>query len=87
MEEQKLPKIAIVGAHCGMAAIEVFIKGIDTKKLESIIIDVDDIVKLEEAIKYMGAPPPVESIQLLKFDKYPKTRAERRKEARQKSRK
>ncbi len=67
MEEQKLPKIAIVGAHCGRVAIDVLIRAIDTKKLESIIIDVDDIVKREEAIKFMGAPPPIESIQLLKM--------------------
>ena len=87
MKEQKLPKIAIVGAHCGRAAIEVLIKAIDKDKLETIMIDVDDIVKREEIIRGMGTPPPIQSIKMVEWQNYPETRAERRAKSRKKNRK
>jgi hypothetical protein len=86
MTEQKKQKIAIVGAHCGRAAIEALVKAIDKDKLEVIMIDVDDVAKREEIIRGMGTPPPIQSIEMYKMPEYPETRAERRAKTRKKKR-
>lgn len=86
MTEQKLPKIAIVGAHCERAAIETLIRAIVKDKLEAIIIDIDS--KKCDGFIPPNKPLPIEPLQMLEMPfTPPETRAERRAKARKKSRK
>ena len=82
MNEQKQPKVIIVGAHGERAAIGAFINSIDRDKLGAIIIDVD--TKMCDGFVPISHPIVIEPLPMIELPSYPETRAERRAKARKK---